>query len=56
MNSDQVGGRSLIWARRTYRFSEQDVKANALVKRLKCAPQSERVSVVHVIDIGTGER
>lgn len=27
--SDVVGGRSLIWGRQTYRFSEQDFKANA---------------------------
>jgi choline dehydrogenase-like flavoprotein len=27
--SDVVGGRSLLWARQTYRWSEQDFKANA---------------------------
>jgi choline dehydrogenase-like flavoprotein len=27
--ADVVGGRSLIWGRQTYRFSEQDFKANA---------------------------
>jgi choline dehydrogenase-like flavoprotein len=29
IRADVVGGRSLLWARQTYRFSDQDFKANA---------------------------